>query len=110
MNLPAIRTTDILPAVATPSVAVTPPTAVLDAPHATSAFSGSHYGFVGSAGNLSEAAKPVFEALQSAAAFPPSTNATYVLPINGNFLRLFSAVQAVAAERVYPAPVFSFTA
>ncbi len=61
-------------------------------------------------GNLSQAAQPVFDALQSAAAFPPSADPTYVLPANGSFLRLFNAVQAIAAERVYPAPVFSFTA
>jgi hypothetical protein len=60
--------------------------------------------------NLSQAAQPVFEALQSAAAFPPSATPSYVLPPNSNILRLFSAVQAIAAERVYPAPVFSFTA
>ena len=61
-------------------------------------------------GNLSQAAAPVFEALQSAAEFPPSMDPTYVLPVGGDYLRLFSAVQAIAAERVYPAPVFSFTA
>lgn len=62
-------------------------------------------------GNLSQAAQPVFEALQSAAALPASANPTYVLPVMGsNYLRLFSAVQAIAAERVYPAPVFSFSA
>lgn len=61
-------------------------------------------------GNLSQAAQPVFAALQSVAAFPPSADPSYVLPPNGNFLRLFSAVQAIAAERIYPAPVFSFTA
>jgi hypothetical protein len=61
-------------------------------------------------GNLSEAAKPAFEALQASVALPPSSSPGFVLPANGNFLRLFSAVTAIAAERVYPAPVFSFSA
>jgi len=61
--------------------------------------------------NLTEASKPVYQALQSAAAYPPSTYPSYVLPTNtSSFLRLFSTVQAIAAERIYPAPVFSFLA
>jgi hypothetical protein len=108
MNLPALRSID-LPIPAALPVTAAPPTTVLNLPRASS-FAAPAYGFAGTAGNLSQAAKPVFEALQAAAAFPPSANPTYVLPANGNFLRLFSAVQAIAAERVYPAPVFSFTA
>jgi hypothetical protein len=60
--------------------------------------------------NLSEAAKPVFQALQATASVPPSSDPGFVLPANGDFLRLFSAVSAIAAERVYPAPIFSFSA
>jgi hypothetical protein len=60
--------------------------------------------------NLSEAARPAFQALQSSASVPPSSNPGFVLPANGDFLRLFSAVSAIAAERVYPAPIFSFSA
>jgi len=78
---------------------------------AAPAFESSPYRFAQSGLNLSEAAKPVYQALQSAAAFPPSANPSYVLPVQtGNFLRLFSTVQAIAAERLYPAPVFSFLA
>jgi hypothetical protein len=105
MNLPAIRaaeSTTILP----PATPVTAAANLVRAP----AFGVSTYHFANPVGNLSEAAKPVFEALQSAAAFPPSAIPTYVLPTNGNFLRLFSQVQAIAAERIYPAPVFSFSA
>ncbi|MGB6984941.1 MAG: hypothetical protein WBD74_03070 [Candidatus Aquilonibacter sp.] len=61
-------------------------------------------------GNLSQAAYPVYEALQAAAALPPSPNPTFIPPASGNALRLYAAVQALAAERVYPAPVFSFRA
>ncbi len=60
--------------------------------------------------NLSQAAFPTYQALQSAAVVPPSTDPTFVPPANGNALRLYSAVQAIAAERVYPAPIFSFSA
>jgi len=61
--------------------------------------------------NLTALSKPVYQALQSAAAFPASANPSYVLPADAsNFLRLFSAIQATAVERVYPAPVFSFLA
>jgi hypothetical protein len=60
--------------------------------------------------NLSEAAKPVYQALVAAATIPPSTDPTFVPPSSGNALRLYSAVQAIAAERIYPAPVFSFSA
>jgi hypothetical protein len=60
--------------------------------------------------NLSEAAHPVYQALQSAGAIPPSSDPTFVPPASGSALRLFAAVQAVAAERIYPAPVFSFSA
>jgi hypothetical protein len=106
MQLPALRMTDLVPAVN--SQPAFSPSAVQTLPRASS--QAPSYAFAGSAGNLSQAAKPVFEALQSAAAFPPSASPTYILPVNGNFLRLFSAVQALAAERVYPAPVFSFIA
>jgi hypothetical protein len=109
MQLPAIRTTDLIPAVQSEPIPAISTGAVQNLPRPSS-FAAPSYGFSGSAANLSQAAKPVFEALQSAAAFPPSADPTYVLPVNGNFLRLFSAVQALAAERVYPAPVFSFTA
>lgn len=61
--------------------------------------------------NLTELSKPVYQALQSVAAFPASANPSYVLPSDtSNFLRLFSAIQATAVERVYPAPIFSFLA
>lgn len=61
--------------------------------------------------NLTELSKPVFQALQSVAAFPASANPSYVLPSDAsNFLRLFSAVQSTAVERLYPAPIFSFLA
>lgn len=61
-------------------------------------------------GNLSQVAHPVYEALQAAATLPPSPNPTFIPPANGNALRLYAAVQALAAERIYPAPVFSFRA
>lgn len=61
-------------------------------------------------GNLTQAASPVYEALQAAATLPPSPNPTFIPPATGNALRLYAAVQALAAERVYPAPVFSFRA
>jgi hypothetical protein len=110
MQLPAIRVTDLVPAVTSQSIPMASPITVQNLPRASS-FQEPTYGFVGSAGNLSQAAKPVFEALQSAAAFPPSAVPSYVLPVNGsNFLRLFTAVQEIAAERIYPAPVFSFQA
>jgi len=48
--------------------------------------------------------------LQSAGVIPPSSDPTFVPPASGSALRLFAAVQAVAAERIYPAPVFSFSA
>ncbi len=60
--------------------------------------------------NLSQAAYPVYQSLQAAATIPPSSDPMFVPPANGNALRLYSAVQAIAAERVYPAPVFSFSA
>jgi hypothetical protein len=60
--------------------------------------------------NLSDAAYPTYQALQSTGAIPPSTDPTFVPPPGGNALRLYSAVQAIAAERIYPAPVFSFSA
>lgn len=104
MNLPAIRTT--APTVLPPATPVTAAANLVRSP----AFGVSTYRFANPAGNLSEAAKPVYEALQSAAALPPTTNPGYVLPANENILRLFSAVQAIAAERIYPAPVFSFSA
>ena len=62
------------------------------------------------AGNLSQTAYPVYEALQAATTLPPSADPTFVPPPDGNALRLYAAVAAIAAERVYPAPVFSFTA
>jgi len=61
-------------------------------------------------GNLSQAAQPVYDALQSAPALPPSATPLFIPPVNGNVLRLYAAVQALAAERIYPAPVFSFRA
>ena len=61
-------------------------------------------------GNLSQAAGPVYEALQAASTLPPAPNPTFIPPASGNALRLYAAVQALAAERVYPAPVFSFRA
>ncbi|HTX56823.1 MAG TPA: hypothetical protein VMD47_06935 [Candidatus Acidoferrales bacterium] len=61
--------------------------------------------------NLTEASRPTFQALQSAAALPASVNPGYVLPSNtSDFLRLFSVVQSTAVERIYPAPIFSFLA
>jgi hypothetical protein len=114
MNLPMIRTTDLALPFATPLPPVTPPTESI--PRAAPAFSAPSYEFAdfddsfARLANLSEVSEPVYQALQSAAAFPPSANPGYVLPSNGNFLRLFNAVQAIAAERIYPAPVFSFRA
>jgi hypothetical protein len=93
MNVSAIAPTDVTVALSPsrpPVVAATQPPATL--------------------GNLSEAAKPAFEALQASVALPPSSSPGFVLPANGDFLRLFSAVSAIAAERIYPAPVFSFSA
>ncbi len=60
--------------------------------------------------NLSQLAAPVYQALQSTAAFPPSSDPTFVVPLGTGVLRLYEAVQAIAAERLYPAPVFSFAA
>lgn len=61
--------------------------------------------------NLTAVSKPVYQALQSAAAFPATANPSYVLPSDAsNFLRLFSVIQATAVERIYPAPIFSFLA
>lgn len=106
MNLPAIRSTDA------PVVVLPPPTPVVPAASLVPAapFRAPAYRFDDASGNLSQAAKPVFEALQAAVALPPSSNPAFVLPANGDFLRLFAAVQAIAAERIYPAPVFSFSA
>ncbi|MGA7569248.1 MAG: hypothetical protein WCC70_04755 [Candidatus Aquilonibacter sp.] len=59
--------------------------------------------------NLSQTAYPTYQALQSVTAIPPSSDPTFVPPPNGNALRLYAAVQAIAAERVYPAPIFSFS-
>ena len=61
-------------------------------------------------GNLSAAAAPVYQALQAASSLPPSVSPSFILPANGNALRLYAAVQAIATERIYPAPVFSFRA
>jgi hypothetical protein len=59
--------------------------------------------------NLSLAAAPVYQALQSAWAAADAHVPLFVLPPDGgSVLRLYEAVQAIAAERVYPAPVFSF--
>ena len=92
MNVPAVRPTD-----ATVVLTLPPASPVVARPASP-------------VENLSAAAKPVFEALQATAALPPSSNPGFVLPANGDFLRLFSAVSAIAAERIYPAPIFSFSA
>ncbi len=107
MNLPAVHSTGAAVAISLP--APSPVVTAATLPRAAS-FGESAYRFANSVTNLSEAAKPVFDALQAAVALPPSSNPGYVLPANGNFLRLFSAVTAIAAERVYPAPIFSFSA
>jgi hypothetical protein len=60
--------------------------------------------------NLTQLAAPVYQALQSTAAFPASSDPAFVVPLGLGVLRLYEAVQAIAAERVYPAPVFSFAA
>jgi hypothetical protein len=61
--------------------------------------------------SLSAQAAPTFAVLQAGAGLPPSANPAYVLPASAQgFLRLFAALQAVAVERIYPAPVFSFQA
>jgi hypothetical protein len=61
--------------------------------------------------NLSQAAAPVYAALQSAWALETSSVPAFILPPAGaSVLRLFEAVAAIAAERVYPAPIFSFAA
>jgi len=100
MQLPAIHSSNIPAAPTTLVQPVTRPSAVAPSSSLPSA----------TLGNLSEAAKPTFQALQAAATLPPAANPAFVLPANGNFLRLFAALQAAAAERIYPAPVFSFTA
>ncbi|HTV94050.1 MAG TPA: hypothetical protein VMG98_15195 [Verrucomicrobiae bacterium] len=107
MNLPAVHSAGAPLAISLP--ASTPVVTAATLPRAVT-FGESTYRFAGPLGNLSEAAKPVFEALQAAAALPPSSNPGFVLPANGDFLRLFSAVTAIAAERIYPAPIFSFSA
>jgi hypothetical protein len=61
--------------------------------------------------NLSQAAAPVYAALQSAWALETSSAPAFILPPQGaGALRLFEAVAAIATERIYPAPVFSFAA
>jgi hypothetical protein len=97
MDVSAIRSSE-------PTVAISPqPSRVVPAtPTATALPAASS--------NLSEAAKPVYQALQAATTIPPSADPTFVPPSGGNALRLYAAVQAIAAERVYPAPVFSFSA
>jgi hypothetical protein len=61
--------------------------------------------------NLSEQAAPVYQVLRAGATIPPSSAPGYVLPPYGHgFSQLFNAIQAIAVEHVYPAPVFSFSA
>jgi hypothetical protein len=62
-------------------------------------------------GNLSQQAASTYEILRGGAGFPPSAEPTFVLPTNSRgFEQLYNALQAVAVEHVYPAPIFSFTA
>ncbi|MGC2128513.1 MAG: hypothetical protein WA629_00330 [Candidatus Aquilonibacter sp.] len=92
------QVTDLVPV----RPAVAPVAAIAPGPRAEPAASASQ--------NLSQAAYATYQVLQSVAGIPPSSDPTFVPPPNGNALRLYSAVQAIAAERVYPAPVFSFSA
>jgi hypothetical protein len=62
-------------------------------------------------GNLTQQAASVFQVLRAGTTYPASSNPSYVLPVDGFGLsRLFSTLQAIAVERVYPAPIFSFQA
>lgn len=61
--------------------------------------------------NLSNEAASTFQVLQGGAASPASGSPAFVLPADAaGFLRLYQALQAIAIERVYPAPIFSFQA
>ncbi len=61
--------------------------------------------------NLSQQAAPTYQVLQGGAGLPPSANPSFVLPPGGaGFLRLYAALEAIAVEHVYPAPIFSFSA
>ncbi|HEY5340586.1 MAG TPA: hypothetical protein VIK27_06135 [Candidatus Aquilonibacter sp.] len=61
--------------------------------------------------NLSQQAAPIYQVLQGGAGLPPSANPSFVLPPSGaGFLRLYAALEAIAVEHVYPAPIFSFSA
>jgi hypothetical protein len=74
----------------------------LSAPAGSSSTAGS---------NLSEQAAPTFRVLQGGGGLPPSGSPSFVLPPNGvGFLRIFTALEAIAVEHVYPAPIFSFSA
>lgn len=60
-------------------------------------------------GNLTQQAAKVFSVLRAGTTY--TSTPAYVLPANGVGLsRLFSTLQAIAVERVYPAPLFSFQA
>jgi len=106
MNLPAVRPGDAPAVLSPPSLPAVTPAALRQA----APLDESAHQIAGSLGNLSAAAKPVYEALQAAGSLPPAADPTFVLPANGDFFRLFSAIQAAQAERIYPAPIFSFSA
>ena len=62
-------------------------------------------------GNLSQQAAGTYHVLSGGAAFPASNTPTFVLPANARgLIQLYNAIQAVAVERIYPAPIFSFNA
>jgi len=103
-HLPAIPAATALPTLAAGA------SPVANLARAARSFAAPAYAFANPSGNLSEAARPVYQALQAAIALPPSATPEFILPAGGSFLRLFTAVQAVAAERIYPAPIFSFSA
>jgi hypothetical protein len=68
-------------------------------------------GMPGQVPDLSAAAAPTYRVLQGGGGLPASATPSFVLPANGRgFLALFNALQAIAVEHVYPAPVFSFSA
>jgi hypothetical protein len=61
--------------------------------------------------NLTAAAAATYRVLGGGAAYPPSSTPSFVLPANGlGYLQLYQTLLAIAVERVYPAPIFSFEA
>jgi hypothetical protein len=78
------------------------PAAVVSAPATPPAYAST---------NLSQQAAGTYHVLSGGAAFPASNTPTFVLPANARgLIQLYNAIQAIAVERVYPAPIFSFSA